>query len=291
MNCNTLDLSNLILIGAGGFSNVYQLQNGKVLKAIVSKNACQDALLEMNKQNKAYLAWKKLTFINTKDPIVNKAIELVKFSKPFASCNQGIQVDGKKFSCYFIMEKLSGIPFSTLLDLNPNVINQVQNDFKPNDLMLQLSLNSELLEKIYGVTYSKKMVGYNNPPRGYFINDSSNTLQRFGIDVTQIKEIMGFIYGYLFYVAKLIPIDIEMTLGTYGGKYYLNVLDFGMTVDIEDISNNSKLPRTIEFINRIENIELLEKLTIEDISIDLYCDLEDDLDCRRGWDTAKLMFG
>ena len=295
MNCDLTDFSDLTLIGAGGFAYIYGLKNGNVVKAIISKDACEDAFLEMNKQAKVYNAWNNLMNTFTEDPIINRTKTWVKIPKPIASCNKELIVDDKNFSCYFLMEKLSGMTLSTLQGLNPNVINDLKPDFKPNDLMLQLSLNSELPEKIYGVNYSKKLVGYNNPPRGYFINDTSNTLQKLGIDTVQMKEIMGFVYGYLFYAANLVPIDIEFALGRYAGKYYLNVLDFGMTVDLDNMNNNTPMPRTYQFLQTVNKDEHktvhLEKLIIEDISTDLYCDLEDDISCRRGWDTAKVRFG
>lgn len=290
MSCEIKDLEGLTLIGAGGFSHIYTLKNGKVLKAIVSKNVCDDAFLEMSKQEKVYQGWERLKRIPLNDPIINNAKKLIKISKPLAGCGQPLIVDNKKFSCYFLMEKLSGIPLSMLSQLNSNIVNDLNKDFKPKDLMLQVSLNSQLPERIYGINYSKKLVGYNNPPRGYFINDNSNTLERLGFSKKELKEIIGFIYGYMFYGAKIIPVDVEFALGYYNRKYVLNVLDFGMTVDIEDPNNNVPLPRTYGFLNKLDDIEQLEKLTIEDISIDLYCDLEEDSDCRRGWDTAKILF-
>ena len=298
------------VIGAGGFGTVYQMPNGNVIKAIVSATACDDAAVELGKQQLAYDVFENLSLINSNNPkfsTLNLINKYVRVSKPIESHDEPFVADNKQYACYFVMEKLNGIPLSMLVQAEPNSLESIDPAFIKKqgmdyEIMVQLTYNSELSEKIYGSNYSKAKISENNPPRGYFISDQAKLLDSFrelyGLTLTndQIKEMIGFIYGILFYYGKLIPVDIEITLGYYDGEFKINVLDFGLTINLNDLANIPITPNTSEFVKILsksipdeEKFRELERTTIEQLSIDLYCELDEDSACRRGWTAAKAM--
>ncbi len=299
MDCQYYDTNELKIIGAGGFGSVYLQPDGNVLKAIVSSDDCQNAENELNKQKKIYNAFLKLKQLE----IQNNLVDLVKVwttvSKPLISCRNEITIKNKKFACYFIMERLYGVPTSVMKDIDPSLTDNIDPGTVMENVMVQLSLNSELPSRLYGITYSKQKVGKSNPPRGYFINLEGKFLSDlknygFNLNIQQVKNIIGFIYGYIFYAANIIPIDIEITLGANKNNYTVNILDFGMTIDMTDYKKSITLPRNVQFKNILssdlskqDKIKELERLVLQDISLDLYCDIEDDEDCIIGWNTAK----
>ena len=301
MNCRYHNTEDLEIIGAGGFGTVYLQPDGNVLKAIVSSDDCQNAENELIKQRKIYNSFSKLKQFHTNNPLVQLVQMWTTVSKPLLSCKNEIVIHNKKFACYFVMERLFGIPFHIIEQIDPRTSKNIEPGTKMENVMVQLSINSELPERLYGTTYGKRKIGRFNPPRGYFINEEGDFLSKlrnfgFSLDKKQIKEIIGFIYGYIFYGANIIPIDIEIILGIKNNNYTINVLDFGMTIDMSDYKKAITLPRNIEFKNILSSnlskqkkIEQLETLILNDISLDLYCDIQDDMDCINGWNTAKQM--
>ena len=78
-----------------------------------------------------------------------------------------------------------------------------------------------------------------------------------------------------------------------------NVLDFGMTVDIEShgggpVSVNIQSLVSLLAKYRGADMETLLRGIEGEIksllSFDLYCDVEDDRDCARGWEEAKVIY-
>jgi len=252
LSCENIP-TDLKLIGAGGFGEIYE-SGGIIIKAIKDDKDCQAARKEMENQMKIYKAFEKL-----------KSVKLpfnIKVSRPLGSCDNSIIIDGKHFSCYFLMEKLYGIPIEMLKQYRS--LDKISDDYLKNldSLMLHLSQNSDFDEQVFGIKYDGSKIDVENPPRGYFTNRDGKLLDEMGIK--DMREIIGFIYGYIFYHAGMDPKDIEITLGIDNGKYVINVLDFGMISEGND-----------------------EKKVIENISLDLYCDLEDDEECKKGWNMAK----
>ena len=97
------------------------------------------------------------------------------------------------------------------------------------------------------------------------------------------EEIIGFIYGRIYFDCDIIPIDIEITLGfnQSTNSFEINVLDFGMTFDKKNIHQNPMLPRNTGFFaiyhnglldNKEKESQFLQ-LTLDDIDIDLYSDI------------------
>lgn len=312
--CITFDPDTLNLIGSGGFGRVFQTRDGNVIKAIMDKKACDEASLEMGKQLKIFNAFENLNNMNLnniKNPedkiIIQLVQKYVKVSKPLQSCNDSFKIGNDRYSCFIMMTKLNGISINLYKELGIST-NKIDPDYleslsKNNqEIMLQLSLNLDLTSNFYGVEYSKQFLSDRNPPRGYFTNDDGEIIRKLNQDynlllsISTIKIIIGFIYGFIFYYARIVPTDIEITLGynNTSGNFEINVLDFGMTIDLNDIDNTPILPRNKNIIDifnssltNIEKFNKLEKETKLDIGIDLYCDVNTDLNCNKGWEIAK----
>lgn len=293
------------IIGAGGFGVVYLKSNGQAVKAIYSRSACDEAFVELNKQAKIYQLFQNIKQTHNNNRIYNLVKDNIVVSKPGQSCSQPITIDNRNFSCFYSMDLLRGVSISMLENADPESISKLDPEFiakrgKDFELMVHLSFNTEIPSNIYGVSYSKSNVNDQNPPRGYFINQDASILDvfrsKYGLHLsnTEIKEIIGFIYGILYYYGKIIPIDIEITLGYYDGVFKINVLDFGMTIDVSDLDNVPVTVNTQEIVKILQSPistfekeqELIRKIRYN-LSVDLYCDVDDDMACNRGWDAAR----
>lgn len=300
------------IIGAGGFGKVYSTPQGNVIKAIYSSDVCGDAHTEYIKQSIAYEVLNNIKNIKFTNKVIDFMKDRIVVSKPISSHIYPVTVAGQEFSCYFTMELLHGIPLWMYENIDPIALKKVAPEFmleKGNnfEIMTHLSLNTDIGGRFYGINYSKSLISDKNPPRGYFITETGDFLallrSSYGLtfDGTddgnlndQAKELIGFIYGILFFHANLIPFDVEITLGYYSDIFKVNVLDFGLTVDLNDIEHAPKHFHTtdvLEILNsnrsEVEKSELIEKAVLSQLAIDLYCDVESDDHCIRGWELAR----
>jgi hypothetical protein len=139
------------------------------------------------------------------------------------------------------------------------------------------------------------MITEKNPPRGYFLDADSDVLDKlreydeYLPTMKEFRMLIGFIYGVLYFKARLVPIDVEITLGYYYEIVEINVLDFGLTIDLDDVKNAPRTPQTASILGYIEknDIKGLEEEMLYQLSIDLYCDMQEDEDCISGWNIAK----
>jgi hypothetical protein len=284
------------IIGAGGFGKVYLTPKGTVIKAIYTANDCKDAEIEFKKQEKAYQALKSIGPTGIK--FLDYMISLLNISKPIKSSNKTIFIDNSKFECSFEMTRLHGIPLSIYEKADPTILNNISKDFGKNfEIMLQLSTNTEIGGRFYGIKYSKTKISEKNPPRGYFLSKNDVVLKylienyNFPLTLENIKEMIGFVYGFLYFKARLIPIDIEISLGYVDGNFVVNILDFGMCIDLDNIKYSLEDVKNKRLFTALtENNPDLEEIVKEEISVDLYCDLEDDDYCINGWDIAKKLY-
>lgn len=288
------------MIGGGGFGTVYLIDNKTVMKAIYEES-CKDAELEFLKQEKIYNSFVKLKKIHSDDSLVNLVQQYVVVSKPIEYSNKSIKIDGINYSCSIKMSKLNGIPLNILQDIDSELIQNIDKDFaneKGQNFQLMTHLTFEgIFNGVIGIDVDNK-IGNDNPPRGYYITENSKTLtnlRKIGLALSnkKIKRIIGFIYGWIYYSSKIIPVDIEIALGMKNKEFVINVLDFGMVFDLENLNNNKAIPRTEEIFNILnKNISddkkqdlLLRKLKY-DVSLDMYGDLESDKDVIHGFDKA-----
>lgn len=291
------------LIGAGGFGKVFLIDEDTVVKAIYTSDACSEAYIEFKKQQKIYNTFERLGRIKTENPLVKKVQKLVKVARPISYSDSGSVINLSKFACTITMSRLRGLPLNLLRDGDRAIDARIKPDYLAKngnnlELMGHIALNSEI-GGIYGINYTVKQIGDNNPPRGYFITESSSV---FGFlkmshnipSIGELNEIMGFIYGWILFSTNIIPIDIEIAFGLYDDEILINVLDFGMTFDLDDIENNKKLPRSSlifdilerKDLDKDERYKLIIEAAVNDISIDLYSDVVDNKESRHGFRVA-----
>lgn len=302
-------LENLKIVGAGGNGIVYLMPNGNIIKFIKYANDCTIAEKELEKQKKIYDSFSKIKGIKI------LALDKIMISKPLESVSKNVIINYDIYSCYFTMKRLYGISYNIYKEYDNNIDKYFDNEYIENenhnfDIMLHLTFNSSLMHKIYGISFSTIKIGYRNPLRGYFISENDTSIldflrNNYNLSLTneELKEMVGFIYGWIFYEVKYVPIDIEITLGydINTNAYNINVLDFGMTFDYTKID----IPRDMKYdiiynklmeynkssssTNIIDKINFIESEVKYLISLDLYGNIEDDNDVLKGWNMAKNM--
>jgi hypothetical protein len=111
---------------------------------------------------------------------------------------------------------------------------------------------------------------------------------QFPLSITELEEMIGFIYGWIFYACRIIPLDIEITLGLYDGQFKLNVLDFGQTVRLND--GNHKYSQWMTTQQQQQQPEKLLEKVKQAINEDEYIDLVRDRAAMRGFSLAQEEF-
>lgn len=308
--------NNTTVLGAGGYGIIYLLGDGTVLKAIKQNNDCFSAEKELKKQEKIYNSFEYLKKFEIDDKFIDMIKKTVIISNPIDSCIKDIHIDKYKYSCFFVMSRLHGIPFyiydkyekysgdMIMKRIDPEYLKEKGINF---EIMGHLSFNTSLVG-FYGNGSMDTIISNTSHPRGYFIPKESNFLnmlrEKYDLKLSDddIEKIIGFVYGWIFYFAKIIPWDIEFTLGYYDGEWKINIVDFGMTIDMnkfEEIDDNQKfidikkLVNKKKSINELNNEEFsnLEELTKFDIGIDFYSDIDEENNPigYEGWNYAKLI--
>lgn len=303
-SCNSnLNLENIEVIGAGGFGTVYLLKNGLVLKGIRDKKSCGEAKIEFDKQKKIYDSFEKLKKIDIDDDFINLVKKNIVISKPIDSCQNNLTINNDTYSCYILMSKLNGIPIKIYNKLDRESLNKFDKNYLDGkgekfEIMTQLTFNLETSSGFYGIEYTKTKINNKNPPRGYFITENSDFLNKlrndynFKLSDEQLQKIIGFIYGWIFYDTQIVPIDIEIALGLYDNEFKINILDFGLTFDINNykIENHIRHSSYKNIMNSsISHNEKMKKIideTRSDISMDIYGDLDNE-EMNSGFTYAK----
>lgn len=289
------------VIGAGGFGKIYQLSNNNVVKAIYDKKLCGDATVEYRKQAIAYDIFNKIKNIHFNDPLIDSIKYQIKVSRPIDSNDSKIIINHQTYACYFTMSLLHGLPLWMYQDIDPYSLTRLDPNFIQNkgmdfEIMAHLSFNTDVGGTFYGVKYSGMIIDEHNPPRGYFMNDNFllQLQNRFNLNLTknEISKIIGFIYGILYFHANLIPIDVEIALGYYNNDFVINVLDFGLVIDLHDLEHAPNNFFTSEILKILQenNENLLELTILDELSRDLYCDMIENQFCHKGWQLAKMTY-
>lgn len=282
-------------IGGGGFGTIFLMPDGNVLKAIKGNGECGDALKEFNKQQKIYDCFERLRQdTNGKsDRLISLIRQYVVISKPLEQSDGGTVINDEFYSCSFKMTRLHGIPLGDLAlhknkilkEFSPSFLERAPSDY---DVMVHLALNDDTTDMMVGAK-AGKLIDEKNPARGYFIGRTDLLRDSFGLTLSdqEIKEMIGFIYGWIYFNAQIVPFDIEMTAGIdINGNLKFNVLDFGLTVDLIDTSNNINRPFTTDYttLTNDKRVATMKR----DISNDFYADLENDIDSVNGFEAARL---
>lgn len=282
-------------IGGGGFGTIFLLPDGNVLKAIKGNGDCGDALREYNKQQKIYDCFERLRQDGNggSSRLISLIKQYVVVSKPIERSGSGLVINDEFYSCSFKMTRLHGIPLGDLAlhknkilkEFNPHFLERAPPDY---DIMVHLALNDDTTDTMVGANASR-LIDEKNPARGYFIGHTDLLRNSYGLTLSdkEIKEMIGFIYGWIYYNAHIIPFDIEITIGLgTEGNLEFNVLDFGLAVDLIDTSNNNTRSFSTDY-TAFKKDEIETKMK-QDISYDFYADLVDDADNVRGFEAAGL---
>ena len=299
--CKLTGRERLQVIGAGGFGTIYyDSSRDVVVKAIIRSNSCNQAFNEMNTQFKIHVAFEDLADISGVSldgaelsvddlALIQNVKQYVKVSKALSSCDKPIVINDITYSCYFFMERLSGVPVAKLLAIDPLLFKNTRDSYRPSDVMVHMAFNSDLPAKLYPVVQSKKPISDINPSRGYFLDDAFDvTVLNMPLRKSRVKEMIGFVYSYIYFHEYIIPLDIEFTIGwTQDGEFVMNVLDFGMTIDMKNGTYAEYSDVIGMDISLDEKAKLLEDRVREKLSYDLYCDVEDDSACMTGWESGK----
>lgn len=318
-----MEYKNLKIIGAGGFGTIYELspsvKNGDtVIKAIIGQSNCKDASIEYNKQRKIYDSFIYLKHINCDNYKNQKSgknlLQIIKdnviISKPIQFSDKLTIINNENYECSLIMSKLMGIPLSIYFDSNSS-FDQGKKDFekeylkkvgKDYSVMGHLTISGNIFKSGFYPKNVDKKVSENNPLRGYFIVDNDPFLdylkEHYNLqwNIEELKEIIGFIYGWIYYNANIVPIDIEIALGydKFKDNFVINVMDFGLTVDLlnnENNINNFAIKKYVDIIDDdiLEGHKREEKIFDEfmsDMSVDIYADLEEE-EYMKGFKLAK----
>jgi hypothetical protein len=288
----------LKLIGGGEHSSLYHYR-GHILKAIQKPEECNQAEEEFAKQKDIYNCFALLRMRDYKNHrLLNQIKQYVVISEPIAHSAKPLIVNGVTYACSIEMSTLKGLPLSMIQSIDRQLSRHVTMGYWPKyqqqDIMLHLSFNNPTESRLLGVK-TESLISETNPSRGYFFSrddaeewiDSLKVDYQFPLSITELEEMIGFIYGWIFYACRIIPLDIEITLGLYDGQFKLNVLDFGQTVRLNDANHKYSQWTTTQQQQQPE--KLLEKVK-QAINEDEYIDLVRDRAAMRGFSLAQEEF-
>lgn len=198
------------LIGGGKYSHVYASAN-RIIKAMRAP-----ALEEFNKQRSIH---EHFTRLENHHPLLSLIKRYVRISRPLYYNNQLTVINDVSYQCTIEMERLRGLPQKML----PR-----EYCGQHDEVMLHLSFNNPTKTALM-------MAG--NVPRGLFFSseDADEIIETLrldhGLELTSndLRRIVGFIYGWIYYCCRLAPHDIEITLGHDDRGFCVNVMDFGLT--------------------------------------------------------------
>lgn len=283
------------VLGAGGHGTVYLLPNGNAVKGLYSRTACSEASVEFAKQKRIYDCFERLACCRHQIPFIDHLLTYLRIAKPISYSDEPSLFDHSHYACSLTMQRLHGLPLSFYLEHRRAY---VESRFEPSylqnnqnlEMMAHLALNSEVAG-VYGVTFSKSRISKENPPRGYFATETDGLLnflrtkKGFMLSDEELREMMGFVYGWIYFECRIMPVDIEFALGLnpVTKQFELNVLDFGMTFDKLALEQNPVVPRNEPFfqlyqseMTEEEREERLLERTLQDIDLDLYVSMEED---------------
>lgn len=271
--------SDLKPIGGGGNGTIFLTPKDTVIKAIKGQSNCYEAAKQKDKQNQVVASIERLKSIPSDDSLIQLIKKYVTVSRALSYSTNSFTINGENYNCYFEMDRLYGIPLSVYREFDASVddnidkkyLASVGNDF---NVMVQLMFSSENPAKIYNHDTSSPMSS-TNPTRGYAISkydtrflDFLRITRNLQISDDEFKRVIGFIYGWLYYDAKIIAQDVEFTLGFDPTllQFRINILDFDQIVDEPNV--DSIIPDIFDY--------------------DVYMDVDDKI-FQDAWKFAKSM--
>jgi len=225
--CN-IDATELTSIGEGHYGTVYKDEKNDVYKMIYNTNDCNSSFAEMKLQGIIYKAFTDLSTISTKGlsakerRILSHVTTFVRIARPKCAYNGSVNVGGRKFKCFFVMDLLHGVSLRQLRRLDPRATSNVVEEVQVHPLQTSL----------FGLIGSKKdkPVSELNGVRGYYASTAiTQVLLKDYMNTTDLENVIKFVYLWIVFKCDIIPYDIEITLGYDQNDHLnINVLDFGM---------------------------------------------------------------
>lgn len=285
-----------IRIGAGGHADVYNVGKGIVKKGIRTKSECDNARTEYSIQATVRNDIMKISRRTPRSHLEELAKKYVTVPRPISFCESACEIKGALYDCSLLMTQVKGFPaltiFEAVPDVNLNVSSAFLSDAAHWDVLIQLSMNSEFPEGLYGARSGP--VSATNPTRGYMVREGSRLLQQLREGVpglpklelsdSEISALIGYLYANMFYHANIIPFDVEFVLGMKESKtgslsYVIAILDFGLALDIrnpETWTKDRKYEQLLTAGLSRANIDRLRAMVMQDITYDIYCDLSEE---------------
>ena len=225
--CN-IDATELTSIGEGHYGTVYKDEKNDVYKMIYNTNDCNSSVTEMKLQGIIYNAFENLATISAKGltskerRILSHVTTFVRIARPKCAYNGSVNVGGRKFKCFFVMDLLHGISLRQLQHLDPRATSNIVEEVQVHPLQTSL----------FGLIgcQKDKPVSELNGVRGYYASTViTKALLKNYMNTTDLENVIKFVYLWIVFKCDIIPYDIEITLGYDQNDHLnINVLDFGM---------------------------------------------------------------
>lgn len=190
---------------------------------------------QMNIHLKIFDSFNKLKNIKG-DKFIDLINEFVTVSRPIDYYAKPIRINEKKYRSYLRMGSVNGIPISVYEKFDKNeVTNSFDEGYLKNidnfDVMAFFQLNYDSGQRFLRINMEKKM-NYGNDVMGYNVSipflDFLRKEYGFKLSLEEINQIIGFIYGWIYFDAGYVADEIVISLG-YLEKHKLfkiNVLNF-----------------------------------------------------------------
>jgi hypothetical protein len=210
------------VIASGGFGKVLRYEN-KAIKLIRDATTCRDAQIEFSKmismKNAIRYARRKNLSKN-----IRKILSRINSVQPLYFWNQSFSYRYERFSCGIVSKFIKGIPLKDLVETDENI-----------NLSVLVLVSMSTRRSYLSLMDHTKPLSVDNPPR-YFVMSLSDA-KKFYKDIHNFESAygyffqMGVIMALFIFLAKMVPIDLEILLGQ---NNKINMLDFGMCEDIQD---------------------------------------------------------
>jgi len=314
MNCETIHTEIGDRIGGGGHGDIYELGSRNVVKGIRERSNCDNADTEFEIQK---LVYEDVACITSQDP-VTKWEEIAKqyavVPKPITFCNREQNIKNVLYECTVVMELIDGIKIDNILNINPEARDSLSEEYMSlngdSRSLIHLALNLEGVERFYGA--KEGVVSLANPSRGYVatlypkesillesLRAGVPGLPRLELNHSDITNTIGYLYANMFYHTHIIPLDVEFVLGVRDGNYIIGIIDFGLSIDMNNPETWKKKPEYKQLLSsrasKTEKVDNLRMMVMDDISLDLYCNLDpqykdEPFSGFKGWDSVESEF-
>jgi len=259
------------VVGGGAHATVFRLVNGDILKQFRVDVGVKE---EFARQARIHNAFHHLLRRCCDGDTVNSSI--AERVRSHIRVSEPLHCDATTLT----MRPLMGVSRDSLAPLLATVppASTTVPDTLPHQVMVHLALNNtESAPQVIGVTPTLPVHPVTNPVRGFFLGGDVDTLEesleRLHCPWTlrELDQMIGFVYGWIYFACALLPLDVELTLGhdPTSAQWHLNVLDFGLCTERGPHSPQS------------------ERRLRQRVSDDVYCDLLGNAAACAGFEEAR----